>query len=195
MTGDASNPSTSEPVTVVISRRVRPGHEAKFERLSGEMSDAASVFPGNMGANIFRPSSAADPEYRVIFKFRTAADLERWNLSTERAEYLAQIESLLEVPSKVEAMEGLITWFSLPGQNPVQPPPKYKMTLVSWLALWPTVTLIFWLLGDVLVAIPLVPRIMMVTAVVMVLMSYVLMPRFTRWFAFWLFPKAKRDIR
>jgi len=69
------------------------------------------------------------------------------------------------------------------------------MTLVSWLALWPTVTLIFWLLGDVLVAIPLVPRIMMVTAVVMVLMSYVLMPRFTRWFAFWLFPKAKRDIR
>ena len=34
-----------------------------------------------------------------------------------------------------------------------------------------------------------------VTAVVMLLMSYVLMPRMTRWFAFWLFPRDRSEER
>lgn len=88
-----------------------------------------------------------------------------------------------------------MTWFTLPGQNPVQPPPKWKMTLVSWLALYPAVTLVFVLFGDLLAQIPLLVRTLLVTAVVMVLMSYVLMPRMTRWFRFWLFQKTNRDSR
>lgn len=185
----------SAPVTVVISRRVKKGCEDAFEQLSAKMTEAASPFPGYMGASLFRPSSNADPEYRIIFKFSSEQTLEAWQNSEQRGQWLKGIECLLEEPSKVEVMSGLVTWFSLPGQNPVQPPPKYKMTLVSWMALFPTVTLIFWLFGDLLAPLPLVLRTLLVTAVVMVLMSYVLMPRFTRWFSFWLFPSEKRSIR
>ncbi|MDI3326245.1 antibiotic biosynthesis monooxygenase [Pontibacterium granulatum] len=187
--------SGTTPVTVVISRRVKNGCEEAFEHLSNKMTEAAAPFPGYMGTNMFRPSTDADPEYRIIFKFRSQEDLQNWQDSSERAEWLKGIECLLETPSQIEVTSGLVTWFSMPGQNPVQPPPKYKMTCVSWLALCPTVTLIFWLFGDLLAQLPLVPRSILVTAVVMVLMSYVLMPRFSRWFAFWLFPKEKRDIR
>lgn len=186
---------SSSPVTVVISRRVKEGCEDAFEQLSAKMTEAAAPFPGYMGTNLFRPTSPTDPEYRIIFKFHSQSDLENWQNSSERAQWLKGIECLLETPSKVEVTSGLVTWFSLPGQNPVQPPPKYKMTIVSWLALCPTVTLIFWLFGDVLAALPLVLRTMLITAVVMLLMSYVLMPRFSKWFAFWLFPKEGRDIR
>tara|TARA_R110002094_G_scaffold191559_3_gene165922 strand:+ start:3204 stop:3413 length:210 start_codon:yes stop_codon:yes gene_type:complete len=69
------------------------------------------------------------------------------------------------------------------------------MTIVSWLALYPAVTLVFVLFGDLLAQIPLLLRTMAVTIVVMLLMSYVLMPRMTRWFAFWLFPKKNQDVR
>ena len=53
----------------------------------------------------------------------------------------------------------------------------------------------FLLFGDLLAQIPLLLRTMAVTIVVMLLMSYVLMPRMTRWFAFWLFPKKNHDVR
>ncbi|MBD3642286.1 MAG: antibiotic biosynthesis monooxygenase [Marinobacter sp.] len=186
---------SQEPLTVVVSRRVRKGEQSEFEQLSSQMTERAAKFPGYLGATMFRPSSPDDPEYRIVFKFRDRETLTAWEESEERAELLEQIESLLVQPSEREVTSGIVTWFTLPGQNPVQPPPKWKMTLVSWLALYPAVTLVFVLFGDLLAQIPLLVRTLLVTAVVMVLMSYVLMPRMTRWFRFWLFPDHRRNSR
>lgn len=182
-------------ITVVISRRVIKGQEAEFERLSNQMTECAARYPGYLGANMFRPASSDDPEYRIIFKFDDETTLSAWQQSAERTALLEQIEPLLVAPSKVETISGIINWFTLPGHNPVKPPAKYKMTFVSWLALYPTVTLIFFLFGEQLAHIPLLIRTFIVTAVVMVAMSYLLMPRFTRWFAFWLFPKREQGER
>ncbi|MGO1500073.1 MAG: antibiotic biosynthesis monooxygenase [Marinobacter sp.] len=193
---DLQSISTSpDPITVVISRRVIKGKEDQFESLSSEMTRKASAFPGYLGANLFRPSSSDDPEYRIIFKFTNEETLAAWQTSTDRSRILQKIEPLLVTPSKVETTSGIVNWFTMPGHNPVKPPAKYKMTIVSWLALYPAVTLIFFVFGDLLAQVPLLLRTLIVTAVVMVAMSYLLMPRFTRWFAFWLFPKRERGER
>ena len=188
-------PSRAEPLTVVVSRRVRKGQQETFEHLSNEMTRRASRFPGYLGATMFRPASPEDPEYRIVFRFQNRQTLTAWEESEERAELLGQIESLLIQPSEREVTSGIVTWFTLPGQNPVTPPSRWKMTIVSWLALYPAVTLVFILFGDLLARIPLLLRTMLVTVVVMILMTYVLMPRMTRWFAFWLFPDRTRNIR
>lgn len=185
----ASEQGSTDPLTVVVSRRVKKGNQQEFEALSSKMTERASRFPGYLGTAMFRPASEDDPEYRIVFKFHDRESLAAWEASNERAELLEQIESLLVQPSEREVTSGIVTWFTLPGQNPVTPPPKWKMTLVSWLALYPAVTLVFVMFGDWLAQIPLFVRTLLVTAVVMLLMSYVLMPRMTRWFAFWLFPK------
>lgn len=185
----------NSPLTVVVSRRVRKGQEAEFEQLSSQMTERASRFPGYLGATMFRPSSAEDPEYRIVFKLRDRDSLTAWETSHERTELLERIESLLLQPSEREVTSGIVTWFTLPGQNPVAPPPKWKMTIVSWLALYPAVSLVFLIFGDLLAQLPLLARTFLVTVVVMVLMSYVLMPRMTRWFAFWLFPDRTRPSR
>lgn len=187
----AEDPASA--VTVVVSRRVKSGCEVEFEKLSTAMSEAATKFPGHLGSNMFRPASADDPEYRIVFKFRTPADLEKWQNSAERLAYLDNFEELLIEPAKTEVLSGMVTWFTLPGQNPVKPPPKYKMTLVSWLALYPAVSIIFLVFGDLLQPVPLLLRTMIITGFLMPLMSYVLMPRFTRWFAFWLYPKNQQS--
>jgi uncharacterized protein len=192
---DNQRAAAEAPITVVISRRVIKGKEPEFERLSSQMTERAAAFPGYLGASLYRPASADDPEYRIIFKFADEASLANWQASQERNEILEQIEALLASPSQVETTSGIVTWFTLPGHNPVKPPPKYKMTVVSWLALYPTVTLIFLLFGPWLERIPLLLRTLLITAVVMVCMTYVLMPRFTRWFAFWLYPKKERGQR
>ncbi len=186
---------STAPLTVVVSRRVRKGQQEAFEALSSQMTERASRFPGYLGTAMFRPASPDDPEYRIVFKFRDRETLIAWEESEERAELLEQIESLLVQPSEREVTSGIVTWFTLPGQNPVQPPPKWKMTIVSWLALYPAVTLVFVIFGDLLAKVPLLLRTMIVTIVVMALMSYVLMPRMTKWFAFWLFPRQKGPSR
>ncbi len=186
---------TEAPLTVVVSRRVRRGQEAEFEKLSSQMTERAARFPGYLGATLFRPFSSEDPEYRIVFKFRDRKSLAGWEASDERTELLEQIEHLLLQPSEREVTSGIVTWFTLPGQNPVKPPPRYKMTIVSWLALYPAVTLVFLMFGDLLAQIPLLLRTLLVTVVVMLLMSYLLMPRMTRWFAFWLFPDRDRPTR
>lgn len=185
----------TSPITVVVSRRVVKGQEQAFELLSSQMTERASKFTGYLGANMFRPASLDDPEYRIIFKFTDEENLASWQESSERTELLEKIEALLIAPSNIETTSGIITWFTLPGHNPVKPPAKYKMTFVSWLALYPIVTLIFFVFGEQLAEMPLLVRTFLVTAVVMLTMSYVLMPRFTRWFAFWLFPKREQNVR
>ena len=186
---------STAPLTVVVSRRVRKGQQEAFEALSSQMTERASRFPGYLGTAMFRPASPDDPEYRIVFKFRDRETLTAWEESEERAELLQQIESLLVQPSEREVTSGIVTWFTLPGQNPVTPPPKWKMTIVSWLALYPAVTLVFVIFGDLLAQVPLLLRTMIVTIVVMGLMSYVLMPRMTKWFKFWLFPDRRSNSR
>lgn len=182
-------------VTVVVSRRVKKGCEEEFEQLSTAMSEAATKFSGHLGSNMFRPASPDDPEYRIVFKFASQKDLEVWQASEVRKQHLENFEGLLIEPAKTEVLSGMVTWFTLPARNPIKPPPRYKMTFVSWLALYPSVTLIFLLFGELLEPVPLILRTLIITAVLMLLMTYVLMPRFTRWFAFWLYPKAERDQR
>lgn len=180
-------PDPSGPVTVVISRRVIPGKESEFEELSTEMTRSASRFPGYLGANMFRPAAKDDPEYRIIFRFSSPDMLKAWHQSSEREVLLGRIEQLLSSPTRREISYGIAGWFDLPIKQAVPPPPKYKMTIVSWMALYPIVTLIFLIFGPVLEYFPLPIRTLLVTAVVMVLMSYVAMPRMTRWFHGWLF--------
>lgn len=186
---------SSTPLTVVVSRRVRQGQQEAFEALSSQMTERASRFPGYLGTAMFRPASPDDPEYRIVFKFRDRESLATWETSDARAELLDQIENLLVQPSEREVTSGIVTWFTLLGQNPVTPPPKWKMTVISWLALYPAVTMVFILFGDILAQLPLLLRTMAVTIVVMLLMSYLLMPRMTRWFSFWLFPNKNSNVR
>lgn len=181
----------NEPITVIVSRRVKPEKVKEFESLSSEMTERASQFAGYMGTTLFKPSSSNDPEYRVMFKFQDLESLKVWEASPQRAEVLEKIEGLLISTSEREQVSGLITWFTLPSANPLTPPPRYKMTLISWLALYPAVTFIFWLLEAWLANFPLLFRTFSVTAIVIVLMTYVLMPFMTKTFSFWLYPKPK----
>lgn len=182
-------------ITVVVSRRVKVGKEEEFEVLSLKLTQFATAFKGYLGSVSLKPSSLDDPEYRIIYKFDNQENLDVWLGSKERVSLLKQIEDLLQEESKMSTSLGIVSWLSLPGKPKVHAPKKYKITLVSWLALYPTVTIIFLLLGDVLAQLPLLARTFVVTAIVMPVMSYILMPRVTKLFSFWLFANDKKNIR
>ncbi|HEY9646668.1 MAG TPA: antibiotic biosynthesis monooxygenase [Chroococcidiopsis sp.] len=185
---ETSRNSPDTAVTVVISRRVKPGCEEQFEAFLLGVTAACSQFPGYLGSSIFRPASADDPEYRVIFKFDQLSHLRRWETSAERQTWFAQAEALTECPPTIQVLTGLETWFTLPGKAAIVPPPRYKMALVTWLAVFPLITLISAVLQNQLLPLPLVLRVMVVTAIAVPTMTYGLMPQMTRLFAQWLYP-------
>lgn len=185
---DIDRNTSDSSVTVVISRRVKPGYEADFEVFLTGVTAACAQFPGYLGSNIFRPASIDDPEYRVIFKFDRLDNLRRWETSDERQQWFTQAEALTECAPKIQILTGLETWFTLPGKAAIVPPPRYKMALVTWLAVFPLITLISTVLQNQLIQLPIVLRVMVVTAIAVPTMTYLLMPWVTQIFAGWLYP-------
>ncbi len=65
---DDRNPTPGDdpPITVVASRRVKPGREREFEEWVFGILAAANKFPGYLGSEVLCPSDPEDNEYRII---------------------------------------------------------------------------------------------------------------------------------
>ncbi len=182
------SPDEDPPVTAVASRRVKRGREQEFEEwVSGILSEAGKA-PGYLGSEVLRPSGSGDDEYRIVFRFDHASNLHAWENSKERRRWLRKSRPLLREEEKVNVLTGLETWFTLPSKAGEPAPPRYKMATVTWLAVFPVVMVIFSLFGQWLNMLPTLLRTLVFTAVMVTLMTYVIMPRMTRLFFFWLYP-------
>lgn len=174
-------------VTVLVTRRIRPGMEATFEKLMGDMIAAARTYPGHLGAQLVRPGEQPESEpglYQVVFAFDTDAHLQAWIDSPARSLGLAAIDPLSEGPAQTRQVIGLAHWFMTGAQQ--APPPRWKVAVVTWTGIFPTVLLLFVLLGDILARWPLVPRVMTLTGMVVLIMTWVVAPQLTRWMRPWL---------
>lgn len=193
MNSGAINPAdqTSDPpVTVDVVQKIKPGCEAEFEQVLADLIEAAKAFEGHLGANVFRPSDRANLEYRIVFKFNHLSNLRQWEESAIRRRLLERIKDLTVGSSKWQTLTGLETWFTLATQRAIVPPPRYKMLIVTCIAAFPTINIINFLLQP-LKASPLLLRTLITTVILLALMTYVIMPRMTKLFAGWLYPKTR----
>lgn len=178
-------PAHIEPVTVVVSRRVKPGKEPDYEAWIKEVTGIALAYPGHLGMNVFRPQRAGDP-YVLVYKFDSGEHLDAWLKSAERDRMVKIAESITD-ESHAEHVSGLESWFTLPGGKAVVAPPRWKMAVVTGAAVW----IIAQLLGPAAKAtigfLP-APVVGLVTTAIMVtLLTWVVMPRLTKLLARWLF--------
>lgn len=186
----STNQSADPPVTVDVVQKIQPGREAEFEQVLADLTEAAKAFEGHLGANIFRPSDRANPEYRIVFKFDHLSNLRQWEESAIRRKLLERAKQLTVGDSKWQTLTGLETWFTLATQQSIVPPPRYKMLIVTCIAAFPTLNVVNFLLQP-LKPLPLLVRTLIATVVLLTLMTYVIMPRMTKLFAGWLYPKLK----
>jgi uncharacterized protein len=181
------NTDDDPPVTAVASRRVKSGSEQEFEEWVSGILEAAAEFPGYLGSNIVRPSDPDDDEFQILFKFDHASNLKRWEESDERHAWLRRVRPLVH-EENVRVLAGLETWFTLPSRPGEPAPPRYKMAVVTWIAVFPLATAIFALTQPLLGGLPTVLRTLVFTLIMVSTMTYVVMPRMTRLFSFWLYP-------
>jgi uncharacterized protein len=182
------SPVGDGPVTTTVTRRVKPGHEPFYEQFLEGIIAEASWFPGHLGVEVFRPQSAFAGEYRIVYRFDTREHLRAWLDSDERAAWLERAEPHVIGPMRTQFLTGLETWFTVPGRPGTPPPPPYKMALVTWVTIFPLITLVVIVLGPLLGRLALVPGLAITTAVAVPIMTWLVMPRVTRLLHRWLYP-------
>jgi uncharacterized protein len=185
------NRSDDPPVTVDVIQQVKLGYEAEFERVLSDLIEAARNFSGYLGVNVFRPIDRHNLEYRIVFKFDRLSNLKHWEDSAIRHQLLENIKRSTVGESRFTRLTGLETWFALSPVVAIVPPPRYKMLVVSFLAIFPLINLLNWVLEPLLKSLPLFLRSSIVILVMLSLMTYVVMPWMTKLFSKWLYPNSK----
>jgi antibiotic biosynthesis monooxygenase (ABM) superfamily enzyme len=123
-----------------------------------------------------------------MFKFDSYANLRAWTESAERHLWLERVKPHVVDDFKETVLTGLERWFTLPGHAGVPPPPPHKMALVTLAVVYP-LSLTLGVLANRWLA-PLAPalRSLVASAMMIVLMTWVIMPRVTRLLRRWLYP-------
>ncbi len=160
---------------------------------------AARLFAGHLGGQMVHPEAEADEQerdlYHTVFAFDTPEHLQAWQTSPERTRCLQVMAPHTLSSSKLREVSGLGHWFTPTGATAHKPPPRWKVALVTWLGICPTVYVLFLMVAPLLADWPLLPRVMVITALVVLLMTWVVAPRLTTWLKPFLYPPARDNTR
>jgi antibiotic biosynthesis monooxygenase (ABM) superfamily enzyme len=186
---DPANPA-EHGATVVITHRVRDGKHETYNAWLNEIAPLVRAWKGHLDWQIIRPLAGLTGTYTVIIRFDTRENLESWMISQDRLRLIDKVQPLLAQKDDFYIRSGLDFWFTPEGAN-AKVPVRWKQFLVTWSAIFPLV------LGATLTVPPLM-RVLglpdnhylytfLATGLVVLMMVYVVMPRYTKLIQRWLF--------
>ncbi len=172
-------------VTVVISRRVFPGHERDYDEWVRRLVGAATEVPGNTGATMLFPEPGKPGLYHVVLRFVNRDSVHTWEDSYIRQK-LSHEADVFSARSRQEAT-GLETWFSLP-EHPELAPPHWKMAIVTSIAVYIVSIIIVPLLEILFKGVNFYLLNILTVVLLVGILTWVVMPLFSRYvFRKWLY--------
>lgn len=142
--GGSQNPDPL--VTVAVSHRVDDADVDEFIAWQERLRLAESTFPGFRGTELFRPVPGVQEEWTALYRYDSAADLDRWLVSDERKRLLAEGEKFADFHSRtIDNSFG--SWFAFDDRHDTPAPSEVKTSIAVWVGLYPTVVLLSLLLS------------------------------------------------
>jgi antibiotic biosynthesis monooxygenase (ABM) superfamily enzyme len=184
---------TDEPVTVVVTRRVRRGCEERYEAWLDRLVAGASARRGFLGMRLLRPEPGATPVYTSIFRFATVLDLQAFEISDIRRDALAEVVDLVDGDPIWHRLTGLEMWFTPPAGTVVPQPSRWRMALLMVAVVYVLVLSIGSFVGWALASWPGELRLLVTIVFEVALMTWLIMPRLTRMLARWIYPRPGRS--
>lgn len=162
-------------IHIAITRHVRKGHEAAFEGELRRFFHDAERHPETLGAYMLRPL-AGDRAYGILRSFRDRAAEQSFYASELYRSWNEAVRDHVEGEPEMRELHGLEAFFR--QEAPAAAPPRWKMAILTWLAVNPAVYVcshaVPALLGGLGVPSPLMFG--LVNAGVVALLTWVLMP-------------------
>jgi antibiotic biosynthesis monooxygenase (ABM) superfamily enzyme len=121
-------------IHVAITRRVRRGCEAEFQEALREFFQTSFGHGGVLGASMLVPPPGSDSrEFGILRSFRNEQERDAFYDSPMFKTWNERARTMTEGEPEYRPLVGLEAWFRSPGT----PPPRWKMALLTWLAVWP----------------------------------------------------------
>lgn len=182
----------SKPIQVAITRTVKPGYEAAFEQALHDFVQRTLSLAGQMGVHIIRPApGSGSRQYGIIRHFADREALAAFHTSPEYLEWNHIAQDLTEGSGHIEELNGLESWFTLPGA-PLCALPKWKMALVTFIGVDIISIPIFWGVGPMIQNWPFLVRISVLNGLIVASLTWLGMPLLTRVLKSWLQPEKRK---
>jgi len=176
--------------TAVTTHRVRDTHEAEYADWLSEIAPICKTYPGHLDVQSIRPIAGLTSTYTVIIRFDSRDHLENWMYSEDRQRLIEKVQPFLAAHDDFFIRSGLDFWFTPEGAR-AQVPVRWKQVLITWSAIYPLAFVIPLIVTPLLrhVGLPEVRHIdtLFITGVMVFLMVYLVMPRYTKLVQRWLF--------
>jgi antibiotic biosynthesis monooxygenase (ABM) superfamily enzyme len=175
----------SDPLmTVVVTHRVSQQDVTEFLAWQDRLRLAESQFNGFRGTEVFRPVEGVQDEWTALYRFENADDLDKWLISKERQQLLAEGEKFSDFHSRtIDNSFG--SWFAFDEHGKLAPPPsETKTSIAVWVGLYPTVVILTLLLSPLKMPLwlgMLIGNLCSSFAVSFVAMPYYVNPLLKRW--------------
>lgn len=181
-------PPRPDTVTAVIRQNVKPEAVAQYEQWLKKVMPIAARFPGHRGVNVIHPA-AGTHQYTIVIRFDSLAHAQDWFESTARRQLVDEAVAFQDADEKVETRSGLEFWFHPPASQ--KPAKRYKQFLLTLSVIYPLTMLVpaalHWLFERELAMPGYLAEHFIASAAIVALMVYVIMPRYTRLMARWLY--------
>lgn len=172
----------------IMTRKVHKGKEKEFEKALSIFIKKTDSFPGVQGVSIIRPALGSNcREYGILRHFVSQDKCDEFYASTLFSEWEKRVLPYCEDAPKPRVVTGLEAWFTLPGQEKIKPPPRWKMALLTLLAIYPLTLLIPAILNLILMEQPKYIENFIVTVSLVFLLTWVIMPNLTRLLKGWIY--------
>lgn len=171
----------------VFAYRIRPGAEEKFREWRQRILEECRKFNGFLGTEAFDTVDSEQPEFVVVVRFNNRANLDAWLHSKVRAGFMKEVPAYVERYRLRRMGTGFEGWFNI--SDDTRPPVPWRQGMVVLAALFPVIMTLRHLLGFLFTLMPFPVAFLVLLTIDVTILTYFIMPHFSRIMNFWLRPK------
>ena len=175
-----------------VHSSIEASQRQDYQSIQERMNLAAQAFQGYLGQDVVFEESDTGSEVKVTthVRFEKLEQCLRWLDSPQRRELLNQAEKLIGYQYRFRLdSNSFDQWIQAKGPSRT---PIWKVNLLVWLALYPSVMLLMWLSGPTLGNLPMPLNMLISNLITVLLTGYILVPWLSRLYANWLSTTSRR---
>jgi len=182
----ASDERTDPPVAMVFTHRVAVDKVPDYLAWRSKVIAAQAHISGYLATEFFEPRAKGQEEWVDIVRYDSVEHLEAWMESKERALLLEELAPIVE-SMHAHRVTGLEGWFAVNRDTrAVFMPPPWKQAAFVLLALYPTAMILGFLINRPMRSLSLPIQMVIGNLLSVALLTWLIMPRVSRWLSFWL---------
>lgn len=170
----------------VFAYRIRSDKQSEFQEWRRRILEEVRKFDGFLGTESFDTLGADRPEFIVVVRFDSRPHLDAWLRSPIRRTMMREVSPYVHQVSLRRIGSGFEGWFDISANS--TPPARWRQALLILSALFPVIMIMRSLLVPVFHLLPMPAAFLILLSLDIAVLTYVVMPRYTRMMNFWLRP-------